>query len=917
MTAPCRRRPPERVSPQPRRFLPGRRWPGRRLPGRRWPWRFLPLLCNLALAACGPSSLSAAAPSGLFPFVLPWDDASPGVANVSAWNNAPAGKEGPIIERGGHLYEGADRIRFLGVNVAYGACFPSHDEAGRIGARLAKFGINAVRFHHMDTEPSPNGLLARDGRSLDADQLDRLDYFISELKKNGIYTDLNLHVGRIYPGMRRWKGMPQYFKGVDLFFPAMIRMQKSYARDLLTHVNPYTGASYADEPSVAFVELNTEDGLMHEWWTGSLDGMPGVYADELTRQWRAWLDQQYPTTSAFRQAWGMADQPAGAEMLAPLSSASAWTLQVSPGAKATDAFSPVGPDKAAARVVQVLTPGREAWDVQMYQAGIAVGKDQVYTLSVWAKASATTSLQLNVMQAHEPWRLLWSAPLNLTQNWRKHRFSFLLSEGDDNARVTLGNLGAAPGTYWFSQASLAPGGTIGLPAGKGVESVDFFRRTDFDQQGAPAQRDWIRFLWQEEEDSWTGMTRYLKEELGAHALVIGTQADFSPAPLQAELDVVDNHGYWQHPRFPHAAGDPADWLIIDTPMAGSVDGGEISRLSLQRVIGKPYIVSEYNHSAPNTFSSEAFLLICAYAAMQDWDGVFAFDYGDTRDDWDSRRITGYFPIDQHPAKMVTLPAAAALFRRGDVSSLEVSRPAVVSVGDAILWTLQKGPAIGADAFGVGRTDALEGAVGLAAGTSGATDAGPPSPQDASSDSPNLSLSPAPAPLPGSYVTSNGELTWDSHGGKGYVTVSTPRSKAAIGYVLNRTFDLGGITVAPGRTIQDWAAISLTAMGPGVRGNLLSRGSILVTATGFIQNTGMGWKNAERTTVGRDWGRAPTLVEGIPATIILPVTAHRVEAFALDERGQRGRQLPVADAAGKASIQIGPDYRTLWYEIVIR
>ena len=142
-----------------------------------------------------------------------------------------------------------------------------------------------------------------------------------------------------------------------LFFPAIIRMQKSYARDLLTHVNPYTGASYADEPSVAFVELNNEDGLMHEWWTGSLDGMPGVYADELTRQWRAWLDQQYPTTSAFRQAWGMADQPAGAEMLAPLSSASAWTLQVSPGAKATDAFSPVGPDKAAARVVQVLTPG--------------------------------------------------------------------------------------------------------------------------------------------------------------------------------------------------------------------------------------------------------------------------------------------------------------------------------------------------------------------------------------------------------------------------------------------------------------------------------------------------------------------------------------------------------------------------------
>jgi hypothetical protein len=32
---------------------------------------------------------------------------------------------------------------------------------------------------------------------------------------------------------------------------------------------------------------------------------------------------------------------------------------------------------------------------------------------------------------------------------------------------------------------------------------------------------------------------------------------------------------------------------------------------------------------------------------------------------------------------------------------------------------------------------------------------------------------------------------------------------------------------------------------------------------------MGWKNAEKSTVGKDWGEAPTLVEGIPARITLP------------------------------------------------
>ena len=535
--------------------------------------------------------------------------------------------------------------------------------------------------------------------------------------------------------------------------------------------------------------------------------------------------------------------------------------------------------------------------------GFAVHKDQVYTLSFQARSDAPRTMQVNVMQAHEPWRLLWSSSVSLTKEWKQYRFTFLPSQSDENARLTFGNLGASPGTYWLSQASLAPGGTIGMPAGKGIESVGIFCRADFSSHGDEAQRDWIRFLWDDEERYWTGMARYLRDDLRVRALIIGTQVGFSPAPIQAELDVVDNHAYWQHPRFPHTQWDPVDWSVADIPMAGTVDGGEIARLALQRVAGKPSVVSEYNHPAPNTFSSEAFLLVCAYAAMQDWDGVFAFDYGDTRDDWDSKRIVGFFPIDQDPAKMVTLPAAAALFRRGDVSPLPVSIQAAFSLDAAVDRVRTSGPALQGDEFGVGRADALREAVGIAM-----SDAAAPS-------------SPAPPPLPGSYVSQGRELTWDSRGGKGAVTVDTPRSKAVIGYVIGRTFDLDGIQIAPGATMQDWAAITLTAMGGGsptssTPKSLQAPGRILVTATGFVQNTGMGWKNGEHATVGRDWGRAPTLMEDIPATITLPVAARRMEAFALDERGQRREKLPVIDNGGKASIRIGAGNPTPWYELVI-
>src|SRR2546428_13971523 len=121
---------------------------------------------------------------------------------------------------------------------------------------MAKFGINCVRIQHNDTSTTPNGILQKDRRTLDPVMLDRLDYFIAQLKKNGIYANLNLHVGLEYPGFAKWEGAPGYFKGVDNFFPPMIEQQREYARALLTHVNSYIGSAYVDDPAVALIEIN-------------------------------------------------------------------------------------------------------------------------------------------------------------------------------------------------------------------------------------------------------------------------------------------------------------------------------------------------------------------------------------------------------------------------------------------------------------------------------------------------------------------------------------------------------------------------------------------------------------------------------------------------------------------------------------
>ena len=167
-----------------------------------------------------------------------------------------------------------------------------------------------------------------------------------------------------------------------------------------------------------------------------------------------------------------------------------------------------------------------------------------------------------------------------------------------------------------------------------------------------------------------------------------------------------------------------------------------------------------------------------------------------------------------------------------------------------------------------------------------------------------------------FVSDTGELVWDlKHKQRGVVTINSARSKAVSGYGAGERFDLGGVMVEPGRSLQDgWSAITVTVLegdgvGPGSRS--------LITATGYIENTKMGWKNPEKTSVGTAWGEAPSLVEGITARITFPFPADRTRAWALDERGQRLTAIPIISEAGaKSVVAIGPSFRTLWYEVAI-
>ena len=271
----------------------------------------------------------------------------------------------------------------------------------------------------------------------------------------------------------------------------------------------------------------------------------------------------------------------------------------------------------------------------------------------------------------------------------------LLPGSDDRGRLSFSGLAVATGACEVADVSLRIGAVDGAVPRDSGGVFAAFTRDEVASHTTAIQRDWYRFLWSIEERYWTGMKRFLREDLHAKSLIVGTPMGWSPFPIQEQMDVIDSHAYWQHPHFPHRQWDAEDWTVPPLPMTGAADGGVLPRLALQRVSGMPYICTEYNNAAPNPYSAETFPLVCAYAAFQDWDAIFAFAYSHRLDDWAKGYFPSFFDIDQHPAKMATLAASAALFLREDVHPASSGKSSATVPLETVIETARtSGPRIG-------------------------------------------------------------------------------------------------------------------------------------------------------------------------------------------------------------------------------
>jgi hypothetical protein len=256
------------------------------------------------------AALACLGQPNFYPFTVDQDHVA-GAADFSFLNH-PITPADRLFVRDGHFYRvGRDlkpntrddeRVRLFGVNLAFSANFPEPADAVRVAKRLRRLGVNLVRLHHMDSSPDARpenaGSLLTTGPypTLNPYSIPRLRGLLDAFKAEGIYANLNLHVGYQFrpdvdqvPPVPGLDALPKQSKPLHIFYPRMVDLQVKFTGDVIAALK------LKGDPVLGMVEIDNETSLLEGWGRGQIDRyVQGAYREEWQRQWRAFAKDDAP-----------------------------------------------------------------------------------------------------------------------------------------------------------------------------------------------------------------------------------------------------------------------------------------------------------------------------------------------------------------------------------------------------------------------------------------------------------------------------------------------------------------------------------------------------------------------------------------------------------------------------------------------
>jgi hypothetical protein len=340
-------------------------------------------------------------------------------------------------------------------------------------------------------------------------------------------------------------------------------------------------------------------------------------------------------------------------------------------------------------------------------------------------------------------------------------------------------------------------------------------------------------------------------------------------------------------------------------LVNSLDKEILPELATRRIAGMPLTVSEYCHPHPNQYTAEGLPLIAAFGAFQDWDGIFSFDYM-LKDKPDREKVGGYFDMSGSTVHTAHMIACRLLFC--DNIDKNAAKKTMIAPFSRTKERELYGQNRGTDKFnfaGVG----LDPRLALLYPTA-------------------LDLKDKTAKIPEVPAIPQDQkrfLTEDEKSGcsilfdmtapdRGFASAKSPSAVLFTGFVTEgEEYPFGNGTIRFGQTNLGWSTVTLAKIDQKE-----GTDRMLLAATGEMANTWMKLESLDddKITLNWRWGKEPVRCEGIPTVITLKKLPYKnLACWSLDESGKRKEKLKTISTGANFKIELKPEYKTVWYEIV--
>ena len=603
-----------------------------------------------------------------------------------------AGERGQIVSRDGHLwYPDSTRFRIVGTTMRLTGCFPDSAAAVRIARRLRALGINTVQFMQFDYTYWRGYSVLADGPTstgggLDSINIARFDWFLHQLREQGIYYGFYFHSiwrPRAGDGVRQPDSTGWGTRTPIFFDPVVQRIHRDIMRLVLDHVNPHTGLAYKDDPALLYVGP-VEESSLSVYWAYTKDvvatnpsGTRVVGLEHLALMDSLYHDflrgKGYTTTAALSQAWRLraadpSEQIRNGGFEDPFDQTN-WTLVANASLDAQAILQYSETEKVSGEFGGRIRIGRPSNNgavggIYVYQALEKATRGHGYRLSMWLKTTpeqGTRRFRVDIRNNGYPYdNYGLTQTVEITSEWKKYDFDFIAKSTDEGSVIMIAYMGMDPGDVFIDDVTFTEINVPGVRAGESMENRTIQRLAFSDPFVSPQRAaDQAEFYLASQEALLEADRRFLRDTVGTATLL---------TPGRRVYDVRDRYAARNYDFFSYYEFRSSALSFLQET------GGSSSWVhSAQNMEDKPYVLSGLGYQYPRPYLPEVGVVMPAYAGLHDWDGIH-FSYFAAAPRAGNWRVDSlnYWDMYDKPHVLTMLPLASNMLRRFDVQPSEKS-----------------------------------------------------------------------------------------------------------------------------------------------------------------------------------------------------------------------------------------------------